>query len=338
MERLTDLAAESTLARKMAAGQFVVTMELVPPRTPELAGLRTRIEKYFLGHCDALNITDCASALLRMSSLGASLACLEMGAEPVMQITCRDRNRIAIQSELITAYAFGVRNILCLTGDHVIFGDHPMAKPVFDLDSTNLIAMVSQMRSAAKFASGEEIKATPKSAPIALNWLIGGAANPMGNDPRHLAMHMNKKMRAGADFLQTQPVYDLAGFDRWMKAMIDLGLHEKIKILPGVLPPKSAKGLGFMKDNVPGMRVPDELIRRLEGAQDPAEEGKKLTLEIIEALLNYPIAGLHVYPVYWEALMPELGAAIRDLAAKAGRALPEPETATPPEPAALCPN
>lgn len=308
-----------TLRDKLEAGEFVLTIELVPPRAPDLQNVLTRLGKYFIGHADAVNVTDCASATLRMSSLGASLACLQAGCEPVMQITCRDRNRIAIQSEIITAYALGIRNLLCLTGDHVRFGDHPTAKPVFDVDSVNLIAMVAQMRRDGTYCCGDPIRTTAKSEVIKMDWLIGGAANPYGNPPELLAAQMDKKRRAGADFLQTQPVFDPKGFSEWWRAMAELGLTGKLKILPGILPPKSSKGLEFMKNNVPGVHIPDHLIQRMQGAADPEAEGKKLTLELVDYLLDFPIAGLHLYPVYWESYMPELAAEIRTRVQKAGR-------------------
>lgn len=315
------------LKQKLEAGQFVLTIELLPPRSPDTTNITNRLPKYFAGHADAINVTDCASAIVRMSSLGASLVCLQAGCEPVMQITCRDRNRISLQSELVSAYALGVRNILCLTGDHVRFGDHPTAKPVFDMDSTNLIAMVGQMRKRGEFCSGEAIRTTAKSEIVKMDWLIGGAANPYGNEPEHLALHMDKKCRAGADFLQTQPIFDFEGFDAWWRALTALSLPERIRILPGILPPKSAKGLEFMRDNVPGVCIPDALIQRLKSAADPEAEGKKVTLETVDFLLQYPIAGLHLYPVYWEAYMPELAADIRARVQKAGRVLPDPEAA-----------
>jgi methylenetetrahydrofolate reductase (NADPH) len=309
------------LRRKMEAGQFVVTIELTPPRAPDLTSIAARLEKNFLGHADAINVTDCASSILRMSILCACQVILHAGGEPVMQLTCRDRNRIALQSELISAYASGVRNILCLTGDHVRFGDHPTAKPVFDLDAVNLIAMVGAMRREGQYCSGDPIRLNAKSETLKLDWLIGAAANPYGNRPEHLAAHLDKKRRAGADFLQTQPIFDLAGFDAWWRALTALDLEATIKIMPGLLPPKSAHALEYMKEHVSGVRIPDEVIRRMKAAANPEAEGKKITLELVDFLLQYPIAGLHLYPVFWESYMPELAGEIRERAARAGHAL-----------------
>jgi 5,10-methylenetetrahydrofolate reductase len=316
---LQPIPDRESLRYKMEQEQFVVTVELLPPRSPDLENIRTRLRKFFVGNADGVNVTDCASAMLRMSSMGASLICLESGLDPVMQITCRDRNRIALQSELITAYAYGVRNILCLSGDHVTFGDHPEAKPVFDMDSTNLIAMVSRMRAEGKYCCGDEIRTSKKSNLICMDWLIGGAANPFGNQPEHLALHMDKKRRAGVDFIQTQPVFDPDGFAAWWRALEALELPRALRILPGILPPKTAKGLAFMKENVPGVWIPDACLRRLESAQDVQAESKKMTLETVDRLLQYPIAGFHVYPVYWEEYVPELVAEIRERARRAGR-------------------
>jgi methylenetetrahydrofolate reductase (NADH) len=307
---IPNLPQGPSLQQRMRAGEFVMTVELVPPRTPDLVNVANRVDKFFIGHADAVNVTDCASAMVRMSSLGASLVCLQKGIEPVMQTTCRDRNRIALQSELLTAYGAGVRTVLCLTGDHVIFGDHPMAKPVFDLDSTNLIAIMNMMRH-GKFASGEALKASPKAEAMELNWLIGGAANPYGNLPEHLAQHMDRKCRAGCDFIQTQPIYDMEGFDAWWRAMEALDVPNRMRIMPGILPPKSAKGLAFMKEHVSGVHVPDEILKRISAAEDEKAEGLAVTYEIIDRLLDYPIAGLHIYPVYYESVVPEMTAEIR---------------------------
>jgi 5,10-methylenetetrahydrofolate reductase len=309
---------ESTLRKKLKKGSFVLTIEMVPPRAPDIPNIVKRLDKYFKGYADAVNITDCASAILRMSSLGASQVCLQQGFEPVLQMTCRDRNRIAIQSELISAYAFGVRNILCLTGDQVGEGDHPAAKPVFDMDAINLACMVDRMRKEGRYHSGDFIQTKQKHKPIKMDWLIGAAANPYGNPPRHLAIRLEKKRLAGVNFLQTQPVYDTQGFSAWWKALEDRGLLGKIKILPGILPPKSAQGLEFVRDNIPGMQVPEASIRRMKSADKGKKEGKKLTLDIVDFLLQYPIDGLHLYPVHWESYMPELATEIRERAHKAG--------------------
>lgn len=306
------------LRRKLEQGRLVLTMELTPPRAPELGVIVDKLRHHYLGHTDAVNATDCPSAVLRMSSLGACLACLHAGAEPVLQLTCRDRNRLALQSELVTAWAWGVRNVLCLTGDHVRFGDHPSAKPVYDLDSVGLIAMVGQMRREGRYGSGAPIQLTPKSQPMRLDWLIGAAANPFGSPPEHLALILDKKVQGGADFVQTQPIFDMKGFAVWWRALQDLGLPGKVKILPGILPVKSAKALETMRERVSGIWIPDETIRRMKAAADPEAEGRKMALEIAEALLQYPIAGFHLYPVYWESVLPELAAGIRALAAHAG--------------------
>lgn len=306
--------APQGLLRKLERRQFAITMELTPPRTPDLATVYDKLERNYRGVADAVNFTDCPSAVLRMSSLGGCLACLRAGLEPVLQLTCRDRNRLALQSELLTAYALGVRNVLCLTGDHVRFGDHPSAKPAYDLDAVGLIAAVAQLRDEGRACSGVALSATPKGEPVRMDWLIGAAANPYGNEPETLALHLDKKCRAGADFIQTQPIYDVEGFARWWRALEALELPARLRIMPGILPVKSARSLELMRQRVSGIWIPDAAIERMRGAADPEAEGRKMALEIAAALLQYPIAGVHLYPVFWESVMPELAAAIRGMA------------------------
>ncbi len=296
----------STLYKKIKAGEFVVTAELAPPKQPLLNKITDKLHYYKCG-ISGINLLDMASANLRMSSLGASIAVANSGFEPIMQMTCRDRNRLSMQSDLIAAYAHGVRNVLCLTGDFVTFGDHPTAKPVYDMDSTNLIMMVNQLRVAGKMYSQQPLVDAKMEAPFKMQWCIGGAANPYGNPPHHLATVVARKIDAGVDFIQTQPIFDLKLFDEWWKALEDLGLTDKVAIILGILPPRSARGLEYMRDNVPGIWVPPEADERIKGAADQKAEGLKMALEtMLELKEKYPIAGFHLYPLAWPEILEPL--------------------------------
>jgi 5,10-methylenetetrahydrofolate reductase len=291
---------------KIQAKQFTVTAEIVPPKKPQLDGMRKKLANY-QGVVDAVNITDSASAIVRMSPLATSLTVLEAGYEPIMQLTCRDRNRIALQADLIGAHALGVRNILCLTGDHLLEGDHPSAKPVFDLDSMNLLAMVRRMRDEGAFFSGVPIKDLKKEEACKLDFFIGAAANPFADPLSFRITRLARKQLAGADFIQTQPVFDLARFKRWYQLLADEGLTTSLPIIGGVMPMKSHRPLIYMRDNVPGTSIPEDTIKRMESATDPAEEGVKLCLETIAELKELPgLAGIHIMTLSWEAIVPRL--------------------------------
>jgi methylenetetrahydrofolate reductase (NADPH) len=220
-----------------------------------------------------------------------------------MQMTCRDRNRLAIQADILGAYAAGVRNILCLSGDHQKFGNHPDAKGVYDLDSTQLIAMVKQMRDEKKFLGGDEIKQEPRM-------FIGGAANPCGEPFEMRVLNLAKKIAAGADFIQTQPVFDVPNFKKWMDAVRDDGMDKEVFILAGVMPVRSVKALLYMKESVPGMRIADEYIKRMQSITDKdaaMNEGVNITVEIIKQLRDIPgVAGVHMMPVMWESITPRI--------------------------------
>jgi len=296
----------STLHKKLKNGDFAITAELSPPKVPDLSRLDKHIANYRQG-VDAVNILDMPSATLRMSSLGAAIYVKQQGLEPVLQVTCRDRSKLAQQADIISAYAHGIRNILCLTGDYVSLGDHPMSKPVFDMDSTNLIMMVNQLRKVGRAYSGTPIADSAKEEPFKMQWCIGGAANPAGNKPHHLARTVHRKVDAGVDFLQTQPIFDLEVFDAWWTALDQLGLHQRVKILPGILPPRSLKGLQFMAQHVPGIWVPPTVMTRIESATDQKEEGIQMCLQMMQTLKQkYPIAGFHLYPLAWTETVPRM--------------------------------
>jgi methylenetetrahydrofolate reductase (NADPH) len=216
-----------------------------------------------------------------------------------MQMTCRDRNRLAIQSDLLGAASLGIQNVLCLTGDHQKFGDHPEAKGVFDLDSIQLIATVATMNKGF-LLSGAELKKAPA-------FFIGAAANPFAVPFEMRLIRLYKKIEAGAQFIQTQPVFDLEIFARWMEKVVEMGLHEKAAILAGVLPTKSVKGLQWMKEEVPGVKIHDRYIERMKSARDPEEEGVRIAVEIIQALRNIKgVRGIHLMPALWESITPTI--------------------------------
>lgn len=289
---------KSNLEKILTSGQFAVTGELGPPKGAggEVVREKARLLK---GAVDAVNITDCQTAIVRMSSIAAGTIAMQEGIEPVIQMTCRDRNRIGIQSDLLGAWALGARNLLCLTGDHQIFGNHPQSKNVFDMDSTQLLDMVRNLRDKKEFQCGEEIDG------IAPEYFIGAAENPFADPFEYRALRLAKKVAAGAQFIQTQIVYNVEKFAEWMKMVRELGLHEQVYILPGVTPLKSAGMARYMQNNVPGLEVPDHYIERLKGAADQKEEGINIAVEIINEVRQLEgVAGVHIMAIEWESAVP----------------------------------
>jgi methylenetetrahydrofolate reductase (NADPH) len=291
----------SNLEKVLTAGHFAFTGELGPPRGTDADEVRKKAS-HLKGMVDAVNITDNQTAVVRMSSWAASIIILQEGLEPNYQMVCRDRNRLAMQSDILGAYAHGIRNMLCLSGDHQKFGDHPQAKGVFDIDSMQLIGMVKRMRDEGKFLGGTEISHPPKI-------FIGAAANPFA-DPFEWRVHrLAKKIKAGVDFIQTQCIYNMEKFRTWVKQANDMGLTEKVYLLAGVTPMKSVGMAKYMKNNVPGMDVPDELIKRLQGVDKKmqADEGIKITCEQIEEFKQMKgVAGVHLMAIEWEHKVPEI--------------------------------
>ena len=290
------MKAGSTLEKVFAAGEFAVTAELGPPANANADAIKKKAA-HCAGVVDAANVTDNQTAVVRMSSIAASAIAIQSGVEPVAQMVCRDRNRIAMQSDLLGAAALGVKNILCLAGDHQTFGNHPGAKGVYDLDSLQLVSMVKKMRDEKVFQNGDPIKEfEPK-------FFIGAVENPFADPFEFRVFRLAKKVNAGADFIQTQCIFDMPRFERWMKLVVDKGLHEKTYIMGGITPVRSHRALIYMKNNVAGMSIPDELIIRMEGASDPKEEGVKIALETIEQIRNIKgVAGLHLMPIGWESI------------------------------------
>jgi len=291
----------SRLERILTAGEFAVTGELGPPKNgnAELVREKARLLK---GSVDAVNITDCQTAIVRMSSISAGLLTLAEGVEPVIQMTCRDRNRIGMQSDILGAAALGLKNLLCLTGDHQKFGNHPGSKGVFDMDSIQLLGMMKTMRDERKFQCGEAIKSHEPRL------FLGAAANPFaGPSEQFRAARLAKKVANGADFVQTQIIYNVERFAKFMQAVRDLGLHKKVHILAGVTPPKSVGMARYMKTSVPGMDVTDEVIKRMQGAKDKEDEGINICVDIIRQVREIEgVAGVHIMAIEWESAVPEI--------------------------------
>jgi len=293
------MKAGTNLEKVLESGKFAVTAEAGPPKGTSAAVVQKRGE--LLRHCcDAINITDNQTAIVRMSSFAGCILLKQQGADPVMQIVVRDRNRLAIQSDVLGAVALGIGNFLCLSGDHQKFGNHPTAKGVFDIDSIQLIQTLKKMRDEKKFLSGDDISG---EAPL----FIGAAANPFADPFEYRVSRLAKKIKAGADFIQTQAVYDVAKFTKWMEMVTDRGLDKQAHILAGVIPIKSAGMARYMKDYVSGVSVPDEIIARMESAEKAKEEGANIILDIIEQLKEIPgIHGIHIMAVGWEDVVPEI--------------------------------
>jgi methylenetetrahydrofolate reductase (NADPH) len=295
------LKSGSNLEKILKAGHFAFTGELGPPRGSDAEEVIKKAQ-HLKGMVDAVNITDNQTAMVRMSSWAASLLLIREGLEPNFQMVCRDRNRLAMQSDILGAYAHGIRNMLCLSGDHQKFGDHPQAKGVFDIDSMQLIAMVKKMRDESKFLGGADLEGAPKI-------FIGAAANPFA-DPFEWRVHrLAKKINAGVDFIQTQCIYNMEKFRKWVQQANDMGLTEKVYILAGVTPMKSVGMAKYMKNKVPGMDVPDDVIKRLQGAGKGkvAAEGIQMACEQIEEFKEMKgVAGVHLMAIEWEHKVPEI--------------------------------
>lgn len=293
------MKVRSNLERVLKEGKFAVTAELGPPKGADPDNVR---EKACLlkPYVDAANVTDNQSAVVHMCSLAASILMLEEGLEPVFQITCRDRNRLALQSDLLGASALGIRNVLLLTGDHPSIGDHPEAKGVFDLDSQQLIQLTKKMRDEGKLLNGRELTKSPE-------FFIGAAASPFNEPLEAHLMQLERKVEAGAEFFQTQIVYDLEKFGKWMAEIRKKGIDKKAFIIAGVAPIKSLGMAKYMKDHVPGVSVPDEVIERLENAKDKKKEGIEICAEVIEEIKKIEgVSGIHIMAINWEEAVPEI--------------------------------
>ena len=292
-------AHRSNLHRVLDGGHFAVTAEIGPPRSASGDAVRQRA-RLLKGSADAFNLTDNQTAIVRLSSVASAALCIQEGVEPVVQMTCRDRNRIALQSDLLGAAALGVRNVLCLSGDHPRFGNQREAKSVYDIDPVQELTVFRQMRDEGKVWGGDALDEAP-------NVYLGAVANPFA-DPFDLrVVRLAKKVAAGAEFVQTQAVFDLDRFERFMEHVRDKRLDEKVHILAGVIPLRSAKAAIYMKNKVSGMSVPDEVVERMKNASEPKKEGVRICLETIEHLRTIKgVHGIHIMAIGWEDIVPEV--------------------------------
>jgi methylenetetrahydrofolate reductase (NADPH) len=291
----------SNLQTVLKAGKFAVTAEAGPPRgaKPEVIREKAKILK---GYIDACNVTDNQTSVVRMCSLAACKILREEGIDAVMQMVCRDRNRIAAQSDILGAASLGISNLLCLSGDHQTFGDQPQAKNVFDVDSIQLLQIATQMRDAAKFAGGKDVDGPPEI-------FVGAAANPFADPFKIQVPRLAKKIAAGAQFIQTQCVFNLEKFEEFMKGVRERGLQEKTYILAGITPLKSATMAEYIATKVAGMDVPEAIINRLKGVEKKKQkqEGIKIAVETIQKLKQMKgVKGVHLMAIEWEDAVPEI--------------------------------
>jgi methylenetetrahydrofolate reductase (NADPH) len=291
----------SKLEKILAAGHLAVTSECGPPRgsDPEVITEKANLIKDYV---DAINITDNQTSVTRMCSLAACIQLKLMGLEPVLQMVTRDRNRIALQSDILGAASFDIHNMLCLSGDHQSFGDCPTGQNVHDIDSMQFLQTVRLMRDQGKFLGGDDIKRPPQI-------FVGAAANPFADPFEIRVPRLAKKIAAGAEFIQTQCIYNMEKFELWLKMAGDRGLLEKVYILAGVTPFKSAGMARYMKNRVPGIEVPDELVKRMADTpkEKQSEEGVKICIEQIQHLKEVEgVRGFHIMAIEWEEMVPEI--------------------------------
>ncbi len=295
------MKATSHLKQVLGKGHFAVTAECGPPKGADQEAILRKAE-LLRGKVDAVNVTDNQTAIVRMSSLAACALLKTAGLDPVLQVVVRDRNRIALQSDILGAAGLGIRNVLCLSGDHQSFGNQPQAAGVFDLDSIQFVQAVRTMRDKGVILGGEALTKAP-------DLFIGAAANPFGDPFAFRVVRLGKKVAAGAEFIQTQCVYNLERFEKWLSMARDKGLTEKTCILGGVTPLKSAGMAKYMKKRVAGMDVPDEVVKRMEGvpSKKQGEEGLKICVETIKRLKELPgVRGVHIMAIEWEEKVAEI--------------------------------
>ncbi len=295
------MKTKSRLEKVLEKNFLAVTSECGPPRGSDPSEIIEKAE-LLKDHVDAINITDNQTAMTRMSSLAACIHVKQLGLEPVLQMVTRDRNRIALQSDVLGAASHGIKNVLCLSGDHQSFGDCKSGQNVHDIDSMQLVQTIRYMRDEGKFLGGDDIKVPPQM-------FVGAAANPFA-DPYEIRIpRLAKKVASGAEFIQTQCIYNLDKFEDWMKRVVDRGLHEKVHILAGMTPMKSAGMAKYMKNRVPGMDVPDELVKRLSDTpkEEQAQKGIDICIEDIQRLKEIEgLHGFHIMAIEWEEKVPEI--------------------------------
>jgi methylenetetrahydrofolate reductase (NADPH) len=297
----SEFRSDSHLERILRSGQFAVTAELNPPDSADANDVY-RVAAILEKVCDSINVTDASGAHCHMSSVAMCALIIRSCCEPVFQVSCRDRNRIAIQGDLLGAAAMGVRNVLCLTGDDVTTGDQPEAKRVFDLDSIQLLRTARIMCQEGKFLSGRTITTPPQ-------FFLGAASNPFAQPYDWRPLRLAKKVEAGADFIQTQYCFDVERFRQFMGRVRELGLHDKAFILVGVGPLRSVRAAEYLRTKVPGVYIPQEIVDRLRKvpAEQRQREGKRICVEIIEQVREIEgVAGVHVMAYRQEELVAEI--------------------------------
>jgi len=292
---------ESRLKKVLQGGHFAVTAECGPPKGADPEAIRKK-GKMLKGFVDSVNVTDNQTGVVRLSSLAACTILLQDGFDPVLQMVTRDRNRIALQSDILGASTLGIRTILCLSGDHQSFGNQPQAKGVFDIDSMQLIQLVRQMRDEGVILGGERLTEPP-------HLFVGAVANPFADPLSYRVLRLEKKVVAGAEFIQTQCIYNLARFKSWMEQVRDRGIHERVYILGGITPLKSSRMAEYMSKQVAGMDIPDEVLKRIRSvpADRQREEGITIAVETIQALKEMQgVRGVHIMAIEWEDAVPQI--------------------------------
>ena len=295
------MITESQLKRVLDEGDFAVTAECGPPKgaDPEVVKSKGKVLK---GYVDSINVTDNQTGVVRLSSLAACALLKAEGLDPVLQMVVRDRNRIALQSDVLGASALGIRNILCLSGDHQCFGNQPQAKGVFDIDSIQLIQTVRNMRDAGEVIGGEKLTSSPQM-------FIGAVANPFADPFKYRAARLATKVEAGAEFIQTQCIFNLNRFKDWMDLVKEYGMSHKVYILGGITPLKSVRMAEYMAKNVAGMDIPQEVIDRMKSvsAKEQKQEGIKIAVETAQALKEMDgVHGVHIMAIEWEDAVPQI--------------------------------
>jgi len=291
-------AEKSHLQKVLESGHFSVTSEIGPPMSADASFVRKRAAD-ISGLVDAANVTDCQAAVVRMSSVAASYLALQEGVEPILQMTCRDRNRIAIQSDLLGASALGIRNLLILSGDHQSVGNHPQSKNVFDIDSIQLLKAMRDHKEKGVFIGGSGSK-------MPANFFLGSTTNPFADPEEMQLIRLEKKINAGAQFIQTQAIYNIERFKMWMEKVRERGLHERAYFLAGIVVNKSLKSIEITSA-VPGMDIPEVLIERMRCAEDKQSEGLAIALELIGDIRKVKgIKGLHIMAIGWDEIVPDL--------------------------------
>jgi 5,10-methylenetetrahydrofolate reductase len=297
------MKTKSNLERILERGQFAVTAEIGPPQNTETEAIREKVN-LLKGYVDAFNVPDGQAAVVAMASWAASLIGMEVGIDPIVQMTCRDRNRIALQMDILGISAFGVNNIFCVSGDPISFGNHPNAKPVFDVDSIDLIRIVKGLRDEKKLENGQPIIGKEPRL------YVGAAANPFSQSLQSEVNRLKDKVAAGADFVQTQPIYNIEGFKKWMELIREEGLHKSAKILVGITPLTSVASARYMQTKLPNMDIPNEIIERLRNIsrkEDMAEMGIAIAVETINQLREIEgVAGIHIMTLGREEIIPKI--------------------------------